>query len=178
MKPKKNDPYLLQIRATKAARRKVILQVAQDVIVLTVGGLRAKYGAAKGIIDTAQLVYPWITRDQVYAKMKILKKRDREHEALEHGAPPATGGAQPENTVDLRGGRPKGTTAAATRSLKKRKRKALNDVTLQFNELRQSAHGKGIMVKRGELQRVIATVLEESGLKVDAPSFTIAKETV
>ena len=72
--------------------------MAQDVIVLTVGGLRAKYVAAKGIIDTAQLVYPWITRDQVYAKMKILKKRDREHEALEHGAPPATGGAQPERT--------------------------------------------------------------------------------
>ena len=34
------------------------------------------------------------------------------------------------------------------------------------------------MVKRGELQRVITTVLEESGLKVDAPSFTIAKDTV
>ena len=58
MKPKKNDPYLLRIQATKAARRKVILQVAQDVIVLTVGGQRAKYGAAKGIIETAQLVYP------------------------------------------------------------------------------------------------------------------------
>ena len=60
----------------------------QDVIVLTVGGQRAKYGAAKGIFETAQLVYPWITRDQVYAKMKILKKRDMEHGALEHGAPP------------------------------------------------------------------------------------------
>ena len=58
MKPKNNDPYLLRIQATKAALRKVILQVAQDVIVLTVGGLRAKYGAAKGIIETAQLVYP------------------------------------------------------------------------------------------------------------------------
>ena len=34
------------------------------------------------------------------------------------------------------------------------------------------------MVKRGELQRVITNVLEESGLKVDAPSFTIAKDTV
>ena len=34
------------------------------------------------------------------------------------------------------------------------------------------------MVKRGELQRVITTVLEESGLKVDAPSFTIAKDTI
>ena len=88
------------------------------------------------------------------------------------------GGAQPENTVDLRGGRPKGTTVAATRLLKKIKRKELNDVTLQFNELRQSAHGKVIMVKRVELQRVITTVLEESGLKVDAPSFTIAKDTV
>ena len=31
------------------------------------------------------------------------------------------------------------------------------------------------MVKRGELQRVITTVLEESGLKVDAPSLTIEK---
>ena len=58
MKPKKNDPYLIQIQATKAVRRKVILQVAQDVIVLTVGGHRAKYGAAKGIVETAQLVYP------------------------------------------------------------------------------------------------------------------------
>ena len=66
--------------------------MAQVVIVLIVGGLRAKYGAAKGIIDTAQLVYPWITRDQVYVKMKILKQRGREHEALEHGSPPATGG--------------------------------------------------------------------------------------
>ena len=96
--------------------------------------------------------------------MKILKQRVREHEALEHGAPPATGGAQPENTVDLRGGRSKGTTAAATRLLNKIKRKALNDFTLQFNELRQSAHGKGIVVNRGELQRVITNVLEESGL--------------
>ena len=34
------------------------------------------------------------------------------------------------------------------------------------------------MVKRDELQRVITTVLEESGLEVDAPSFTIAKDTV
>ena len=110
--------------------------------------------------------------------MKVLKQRGREHEALEHGSPPATGGAQPDNTVDLRGGRPKGTTAAATGLLNKIKSKALNDVTLQFNELRQSAPGKGIMMKRGELQRVIATVLEESVLKVDAPSFTIAKDTV
>ena len=78
------------------------------------------------------------------------------------------GGAQPENTVDLRGGCPKGTTAAATRLLNKRKRKALNDVTLHFNELRQIAHGKDIVVKRGELQRVITNGLEESVLKVDA----------
>ena len=82
MQPENNDPYLLRIQATKASRRKVILQVAQDVIVLAVGGQRAKYGAAKDIFETAQLVYPWITRDQVYAKMKILKQRDREHESL------------------------------------------------------------------------------------------------
>ena len=88
MKTKKNDPYLFRIQATKAARRKVILQVAQDVIVLTVCGQRAKYGASKGIVENVQLVYPWITRDQVYANMKILKQRGREHEALEHGAPP------------------------------------------------------------------------------------------
>ena len=102
----------------------------QDVIELTVGVQRAKYGAAKGIVETAQLVYSWITRDQVYAKMKILKQRGRQHEELDHGAPPATGGAQPENTADLRGGRPKGTTLSATILLNKRKRKALNDVTL------------------------------------------------
>ena len=97
--------------------------MAQDIIMLTVVGQRAKYGAAKGIVETVQLVYPWITRDQVYAKIKILKQRGREHEALEHGASPATGGAQPENTVDLRGGRPKGTTAAATRLLNKERGK-------------------------------------------------------
>ena len=73
--------------------------MAQYVIVFTVGGQRAKYGAAKGIVETALLVYPWITRDQVYAKMKILKKRDREHEALELGAPPVTrGGATREHS--------------------------------------------------------------------------------
>ena len=60
----------------------------------------------------------------------------------------------------MRGGRPKGTIAADTRLLNKIKRKALNDVTLQFNEFRQSAHGKGIVVKIGELQRVITNVLE------------------
>ena len=92
---------------------------------LTVDGQRDKYGADKGIVDTMQLVYPWITRDQVYAKMRLLKHRGREHESLEHGAPPPAWGAQPEgpqpvmidNTVDLRGGRPKVTTAAATRLL-------------------------------------------------------------
>ena len=34
------------------------------------------------------------------------------------------------------------------------------------------------MFKRRELQRVITTVIEEYGLKVDAPPFTIAKDTV
>ena len=34
------------------------------------------------------------------------------------------------------------------------------------------------MVKRCYLQRVITTVLQDSGLKVDAPSSTIAKDTV
>ena len=34
------------------------------------------------------------------------------------------------------------------------------------------------MVKRGKLQRVITTVLAYYGIKVDAPSFTIAKDTV
>ena len=83
-----------------------------------------------------------------------------------------------DNTIDLRGGRPKGTAAVATRLLNERNRKSLNDFTLQFNTLRQSAHGKGIVVKRGELQIFISTVVEEYGLYVDAPSFTIAKDTV
>ena len=102
-----------------------------------------------------------------------------EHHQQQGGEQPE--GPQPvtiENTVDIRGGHPKGTTAAATRLLNKRNMKALNDVTLQFNEFRQSAHGKGVVVKRGELQRVITTMLEESGLKLDAPSFAIAKDTV
>ena len=94
--------------------------MAQDVIVLTVGGQRAKYGAAKCIVETAQLVYPWITRHQVYANM---------------GLPKQPRSVMIENTVDLRGGCPKGTTAAATRFLNERKRKSLNDVTLQHNEL-------------------------------------------
>ena len=83
-----------------------------------------------------------------------------------------------ENTVDLRGGRPKGTTSASIRLLNEIKRKALNDVTIQYNELRQSSHGKVIVVNRCELQRVINTVIEESVLKLGAPSFTIAKDTV
>ena len=52
---------------------------------LTVDGQRAKYGAAKGIVETVQLVYPWITQDQVYANMRLLKQRGKEHEALDHG---------------------------------------------------------------------------------------------
>ena len=99
--------------------------MAQDFIILTVDGQRDEYGAAKGIAETVQLVYPWITRYQVYAKMRLLKKRGRDHESLENGAPPPAGGAQPDgpqpviidNSVDLRSGRPKGTTAATTRSL-------------------------------------------------------------
>ena len=57
-----------------------------------VDGQKAKYDAAKGIVETTQLVYPWITRHQVYAKMRFLKQ------------------PQPviiENTVDLRGVVPK-----------------------------------------------------------------------
>ena len=157
------EPSLLRIQAKRAARRKVILQVAQDVIMLTEDGQKAKYGVAKGIVEISHLVYPWITRHQVYANM---------------GLPKQPRSVMIENTVDLRGGRPKGTTADATRLLNERKRKAPNDVTLQYNELRQSAYGKGIVVKRGELQRVIITVIEESRLKVDDPSFTIAKDTV
>ena len=54
-----------------------------------------------------------------------------------------------ENTVNLRGGRPKRTTEDATSLLNERKRKALNDVKLKYNELKQRAQGKGIVVKRG-----------------------------
>ena len=114
---------------------------------LTVDGQRAKYGAAKDIVKTAQLVYSWITQHQVYSKMRLLKQPRP---------------VMIENTVDLRGGHPKGTTAAATRLLNERRRKALNDFTLQFHELIQIAHGKVILVKRGELQIVITTLLEES----------------
>ena len=53
--------------------------MAQDVIILTVYGQRAKYVAAKGIVKTAQLVYPWITQDQVYANMILLKQIGREN---------------------------------------------------------------------------------------------------
>ena len=90
--------------------------MAQDIIMLTVDGQKDKYDAAKDIVETTHLVYPWITRHQVYAKMRLLKQ-------------PHT--VVIENTVDLRGGRPKVTTAADTRLLNERKRKALNDVTLQ-----------------------------------------------
>ena len=74
--------------------------MAQYVILITVYGQKNKYCAAKGIVETAKMVYPWIPRHQVYAKMGLLKQ------------------PQPvmiENTVDMRGGCPKGTTAAATR---------------------------------------------------------------
>ena len=67
---------------------------------ITLDGQKAKYGDAKGIVENAKLVYPWITRHQVYAKMRLMKQ-------------PRT--VMIENIVDLRGGRPKGTTSAATR---------------------------------------------------------------
>ena len=112
------EPSLLRIQDKRAARRKLILQVAQDVIMITLDGQKAKCGAAKGIFETAHLVYPWITQHQVYAKMRFVKQP---HPVMI------------ENTVDLRGGCPKGTTSAATRLLNEKKRKALNDVTLQYN---------------------------------------------
>ena len=68
--------------------------MAQDVIVLTVDGHRAKYRDTKGIVQTAQLVYPWITQDQVYANMILLKQIGREHEALDHRAPQELGGVR------------------------------------------------------------------------------------
>ena len=96
------EPSIFRIQAKRAAQRNVILQVAQDVIMLTVDGHKAKYGASKVIVETAQLVYPWITRHKVYAKMRLLK----------HPQP-----LMIENTVDLRSGCPKGTASAATRLL-------------------------------------------------------------
>ena len=68
------EPSLLKIQAKRASRRKIILQVAQDVIMLTVDGQKDNYGAAKGMVETAQLVYPWITQHQVYANMRLLKQ--------------------------------------------------------------------------------------------------------
>ena len=90
---------------------------------LTVDDQKAKYGATKGIVETAQMVYPWIKRHQVYAKMIILKQPRQ---------------VVIENIVDLRGGCPKGTTAAATILLNERNGKAINDVILQYNEQRKS----------------------------------------
>ena len=89
-----NGINFLLIQATRAERRKLILQVAQDVIILTVDGQMAKYGAAKGIVETVKLVFPWITQYQVYAKMRLLKQRGKENEALENGSTPSSGGGE------------------------------------------------------------------------------------
>ena len=93
---RQQEHSILRIQATKAARRKLILQVAQDFIMITVDGQRDKYVSAKVILETAQLVYIWITRDQVYSNMRLLKQIFRYNEALYHGSPSPAGGAQPE----------------------------------------------------------------------------------
>ena len=55
---RQQEPSILRIQATRAAQRKVIIQVEQDIIMLTVDGQRDNYGAAKGIVKTVQLVHP------------------------------------------------------------------------------------------------------------------------
>ena len=55
---RQQEPSILQIQATKDAQRKVILPVAQYVIMIRVDGQRDKYSAAKGIVKTVQLVHP------------------------------------------------------------------------------------------------------------------------
>lgn len=152
----------------RQARAKAVIQVARETLKLSANGEKAKYGAAKLILSSAQLVYPWITRHQVNSKIKVLQQRGEKSRAQ----------VVVVNTVDTTGGRPKGTTVAASRNMSGRKRKALNAVTLKFNKLKQTAKAMGTKLMRGELDSLISTVLIESGLSLDDPSFTISKETV
>ena len=78
------------------------------------------------------------------------------------------------------GGQPKGATASASEFIKMRKRKAMSDVYLQFHAAtckarQQSASGR---VPNGCLKKIIETVLHESKLKQDAPSFKISEWTI
>ena len=75
------------------------------------------------------------------------------------------------------GGRPKGATASTSEVLKKRKHKDMGDVPFKFHATtftvrQQSASGR---VPNGCLKTIIETVLDESKLKQDAPSFKISE---
>ena len=56
------------------AKTKSIHKVAAEVYKLTSKGSCCNYGAAKSLLKEAQIVYTWLTRDQVNYQVKLMKK--------------------------------------------------------------------------------------------------------
>ena len=60
----------------RLARKAVVHEVATKVYEVTISSdkSRCNYGAAKRVIEEAQLIYTWLTRDHVNYQLRVIKK--------------------------------------------------------------------------------------------------------
>jgi hypothetical protein len=80
---------------------------------------------------------------------------------------------QDNNNARKKGGRPKGSTQAASENTKKRKLAALNHAAIEFQKQKQNRKGN-VRVKKGVYEMIIQETLK----LYDLPEDSISKETV
>ena len=98
----------------RLSREKSICEVALEVYDLTSKGSCYDYGAAKSLLKEAQIVYTWLTRDQVNYQVKLMKKELENHNYVYN----SSSARQLLQSHSLegnsnKGGRPKGATASS-----------------------------------------------------------------
>ena len=144
---------------------------------LTSKGSCCDCGAAKSLLKEAQIVYTWLMRDKVNYQVKLMKKElDNHNYVYTSSSARQLLQSHSEECNSKKGGCPKGATASSDLDIGTRKHKAVTEVTLQFRKAICDA-GCGCM-KIGSLGNIITTVLDQSTLKTEAPSFKTNESTV
>jgi hypothetical protein len=144
---------------TKRSRRTVIHEIAHHVLKAQESSER--YGIMKKIIGDAKKVYTWLKRDQIYNRMKEIRKTSLS-ESLSIPTP-----------TTKTGGRQKGSTVDAKNEEISKKLRAKDLMAAKYVTLREQNNGS---IPRGVFKRMHDSIIEE--LAIRDKNFNVSIETI
>jgi len=133
---------------------------------------KPKKGFVQDLIGQSQHVHEWLTRDMVYNALRPMERLKPTPSTTQRLKP------SPSTAQVAQVGRPKGSTNAAKATMKARKEKAIENVTIALYNAKTEAKVSATKLPYGTLKRIIHAELCSSQLANDAPDFEIPQRTI